>query len=69
MKELLKLEPDLPELACANLHPYLDPRLKNEKSCTSALPLGLQGLLQGDLYLYIPTFRHKHPVIKFKRMR
>ena len=64
MKGLLKLEPELHELACANLHPYLDPTLKNEKSCTSALPL-----LQGDLYLYISTFRHKHPVIKFKRMR
>jgi hypothetical protein len=33
-------------------HPHLVPRLKKELSYTSASPLGLRGLLQGELYLY-----------------
>jgi len=32
--------------------PHLAPRLKKEYSYTSAPPLGLRGLLQGELYLY-----------------
>ena len=31
--------------------PTLAPRLKKEYSYTSTLPLGLRGLLQGELYL------------------
>ena len=33
--------------------PHLGPRLKKEYSDTSTPPLGLPGLLQGQLYLYI----------------
>jgi hypothetical protein len=36
-----------------NHPPYLAPRLKKEYSYTSTPPLGLHGLLQGDLYLYL----------------
>ena len=33
--------------------PHLAPRLKKEQSYTSTLPLGLRGLLQGELHLYL----------------
>ena len=36
-----------------NHPPHLAPRLKKEYSYTSIPPLGLRGLLQGELYLYI----------------
>ena len=32
-------------------HPHIVPRLKKEQSFTSAPPLGLRGLFQGELYL------------------
>jgi hypothetical protein len=32
--------------------PFLAPRLKKEYSSTSTLPLGLHGLLWGELHLY-----------------
>jgi hypothetical protein len=34
-------------------HPHLAPRLKEEWSYTSTPPLGLRGLLQGEIYLYM----------------
>jgi len=34
-------------------HPHLAPKLKKKYSCTSTPPLGLRGLLQGELYLYL----------------
>ena len=34
-------------------HPHPAPRLRKESSYTSAPPLGLRGLLQGELYLYL----------------
>jgi len=36
--------------------PHLAPRLKKEKSYTSTPPLGLPGLLQGELYVYIYVY-------------
>ena len=36
-----------------NTHHHLAPRLKKEYSYTSTQFLGLRGLLQGDLYLYL----------------
>ena len=33
--------------------PHLAPRLKKQQSYTSAPPLGLRGLLQSELYLYL----------------
>ena len=36
-----------------NHPPHLWPSLKKEQNCTSTPPLGLHGLLQGDLYLYV----------------
>ena len=33
--------------------PHLAPRLKEEYSYTCTLPVGLRGLLQGDLNLYL----------------
>ena len=36
--------------------PHLAPRLNKEQSYTSTLPLGLRGLLYGDLYLYKPRY-------------
>jgi len=34
-------------------HPHLAPRLRKEYSYTSIPPLGLRGLFQGELYLYL----------------
>jgi hypothetical protein len=37
-------------------HLHLTPRLKKEYSYTSTPPLGLRGLLWGELYLYLRCF-------------
>ena len=37
-------------------HPHLAPRLNKECSYTSTPPLGLHGMLYGDLYLYTQYF-------------
>jgi len=36
--------------------PYLAPRLKKEQSYTYTPPVGLRGLLDGELYLYLTVF-------------
>jgi hypothetical protein len=38
-----------------NSYPHLAPRLKQQPSITSAPPMGLHGLLQDELYLYLLT--------------
>ena len=36
-----------------NHPPHQVPRLKQDQSYTSTLPLGLRGLFQGELYIYL----------------
>ena len=48
------LSPGVKQLGHGVDHPpHLAPRLKEEQSYTSAPPLGLRGLFQGELYLYL----------------
>ena len=44
-------------------HLHLAPRLKKEQSYTFTLPLGLHGLFQGEIYLYLYEFSKKIPVL------
>ena len=41
----------------ANHHPHLAPRLKKESNYTSALPLNLHSVFQGEIYLYLHIFQ------------
>jgi len=47
-------------------HPHLVPRLKKEKSYTSAPPLRLRGLFWGEFYVYIYTQRAANTAFFFK---
>ena len=40
--------------------PHLAPKLKKEHSYTSTPPLGLRGLLYGEIYLYLYWSRGTH---------
>ena len=45
--------PGLSRGMALTIHPHVEPRLKKEQSYTFTSPLGLRGLFQGELYLYI----------------
>ena len=44
-----------------NHPPHLLPRLKKEQRYTSTPPLGLRGLLQGEIYLYLYIYLYHSP--------